>query len=91
MEIIGEDARARRRKSMALIISLRCPRCGGKLKIDSKRPKGFIAMWGYRAVCDVCKWRDDLQEAWCENCSQTSHVMDVTNGKACIRCGQIIE
>jgi len=76
---------------MALIISIGCPRCGGKLRIVSDRPRGFIAKWGYQAVCDACKWREDLQEAWCENCSQTSYVMKVADGLACIRCGQMIE
>jgi hypothetical protein len=76
---------------MSLVISLRCPRCGGKLGIDANRPSGFIARWGYRVVCNFCKWRDDLQEAWCENCSQTRHVMNIAEGKACIRCGQTIE
>ena len=76
---------------MALIITLRCPRCGGKLRTVTDRPKGYVARWGYRAVCDVCKWREDLQGAWCENCSQTSYVMRIADGLACVRCGQIME
>ena len=76
---------------MAFHISISCPRCGGQLKVRHNRPRGFIARWGYQAVCGVCGWREDLQEAWCENCSRMNHIMRVADGWVCVRCGKNID